>query len=122
MTSGFLGIALHFIKSAFKNKNRKTPNTASPKGSAVRFIDEGPSGRVVYEGEEGSFSLYWEFGGGDVLVIISMPTPEKWEAQTKISLEKRLPLLNLIGSEAIRQKNGGRGRYEIQENCILIKS
>lgn len=122
MTSGFAGIAFHFIRSVFKNNNKKSKSTTSPKGTQVRFIEEGPSGRVVYEGKEGSFGLYWEFGGGDVLVIISVPTPEKWEAQTKVPLSERTPVLNLIGSEAIRQKNGGRGRYEIQENCILIKS
>ncbi len=126
MTSGFMGIALNFIKSTFANKNNQKSfggnNSPRPAGSKVWFVDEGRSGRVGYQDDDGTFGMYWEFGGGDVIVIIWVPKEAEWEAQTKIPISKRANILNHIGSEAIRQKNGGRGRYDVQEDCILICS
>ncbi len=130
MTSGFLGIALHFIRSTFRHQKekpvRRAPAAASPgrvkDSSQVSFTREDRCGYAHYEGPEGKLKLYWEFGGGDVIQIISAPTPEEWTAQTNIPLADRIPILSFIGSEAIRQGNGGRGWFEVGENSILIRS
>jgi len=64
----------------------------------VAFSQSGGSGQAHYESEEGSFNLYWEFGGGDVLAIVNVPKPEHWLAQTGIAVERRAAVLDYIGS------------------------
>ena len=92
-------------------------------GPQVWFSNDGRSGKVGYESREGSFTMYRQFGGGDVLAIINVPSAEQWEAVTKILLEKRLPVLHFIGQKTVeRQTTGGRGSYEIVNNQILIRS
>ncbi len=125
MTSGFIGIALNFIRSSFKQQKSGKSSLAKAgqphsDGWRVRFEESGRSGRVGFEGEGRSFGMYWEFGGADVLAIIDVPTVEKWEAQTGIPLEKRAEILDFIGRETVRQKISSRGYAEIKESCILI--
>jgi hypothetical protein len=114
-----MGIAFNFIKSALKIKAPKPASTPHPNGWRVWFEEDGRSGRIGFEGEGRSFSMYFEFGGGDVVVIIDVPPPAKWEVQTHILLEKRLPILNFVGSETVRQKASGC-RYELSDNAIYI--
>lgn len=108
----------------FIYKKQKSPNMEQtlhePK---VLFSANGREGEVSYESKEGSFKMYWEMGGNDVLAIISVPTEERWEAATKISLASRESILHFIGKKAVEQQTtSGNGTYEIQENCIIIKS
>lgn len=91
-------------------------------GPLVTFTQEGRSGSFSYSSGAGSFSSWWEFGGGDVIAILSIPNPAYWEKETGIPLAERTAILQYIGSEAIRQQNGGRGRYEVEEDCVLIKA
>jgi hypothetical protein len=66
--------------------------------------------------------MYWEFGGGDVIALIDVPSPKHWEAKTKIPLEKRLDILHDIGRKTVAaQTADGKGSYVIQDNCIEIK-
>ena len=96
---------------------------SEPKGAKVAFSTSGRSGQVLYTGPEGSFSMYWEFGGGDVIAVIDIPDPKQWEAQTQIPLEKRMDILHFIGRKTVEaQTTGGKGAYEIQEKNILIKT
>lgn len=132
MTSGFLGIALNLIRSTFANKASKgnpsggggsKQNPIKPgRGGSVWFVDQGREATGTYQDLDGSVDMYIEFGGGDVIVIIHVPNAAEWVAQTGIPIARRATVLNFIGSESIRQKNGGQGRYEVQDNCILIKS
>ncbi|HMQ62010.1 MAG TPA: hypothetical protein PKE06_15155 [Flavilitoribacter sp.] len=96
---------------------------SEPKGATVAFSTSGRSGQVVYTGPEGSFAMYWEFGGGDVIAIIDIPNAATWEAQTRIPLEKRMDILHFIGRKTVEaQTTGGKGTYEIKEKNILIKT
>lgn len=89
----------------------------------VSFSTEGRSGQVMYEGPEGAFSMYWEFGTGQVIAIIDVPSAAHWEVHTQISLAKRMDILHEIGRQTVQaQTSGGRGSYEIQDSSILIKS
>lgn len=116
-----MGIAFNFIKSALKNKAPKPAITPNPNGWRVWFEEDGRSGRVGFEGEGRSFSMYWEFGGGDVVAIIDVPPPAMWEVQTHIPLEKRLPILNFIGSETVRQK-APSCRYVLNDKTMYIQN
>ncbi len=108
----------------FVFKNQKSPKMAGSKhGPKVWFSGTGREGEMGYESTEGSFKMYWELGGNDVVAIISVPSAERWEATTKIPVEKREAILHFIGAKAVEmQTTGGKGAYEIQENHIIIKS
>ncbi|MCB0631016.1 MAG: hypothetical protein R2824_15010 [Saprospiraceae bacterium] len=88
----------------------------------VSFSTEGRGGNVFYRGEEGSFSMYWEFGGGNVIAIIDVPSAKQWEVRTQIPLDKRMDILNYIGKRTVAvQTTDGKGSYVIRDNCIEIK-
>ncbi|MCW5924504.1 MAG: hypothetical protein KIS77_19450 [Saprospiraceae bacterium] len=132
MTSGYLGIVFNMVRMVFGKKGASARATQSraagpipqppPNKGRVSFTQQGPNGQVDYAGEEGSFSLYWEYGGGDALAIIYVPKAEEWEAQTKIPLSKRQEILHHIGSEAIRQNTGGKGRFELDGGWLVVKA
>lgn len=96
-------------------------NDKEEKGAQVSFSNEGRGGQVFYRGKAGAFAMYWEFGGGDTIAIIDIPSEQHWETQTKIPLEKRMDILHFIGKKTVQvQTTGGKGAYEIQDNCILL--
>lgn len=99
-------------------------NLFSKNSPQVSFHDgPGPSGRVIFRHDGITIDLYREFGGGDVLAIIDAPTPKNWPTATGTPLEKRAEILNFIGKKAVeKQTAAGRGRFEVQDNCILIFS
>ena len=89
-------------------------------GPKVSFSSSGRSGHVVYDGPEGQLRMYYEFGGGDVIAIIDVPTEAKWATATAIPLEKRMDVLHFVGKTAVQQQTRN-GSYEIQDACILIR-
>ncbi len=93
------------------------------KAPKLWFSQEGRGGDYGYESGDGHFSSWWEFGGGDTLAILSIPTAEFWEAQTGIPLAKRAEVLDFIGRETVRQQTtSGRGTFEVQDGFILIRA
>ena len=89
----------------------------------VSFTTEGRSGQFTYQSQEGRFTSYWEFGGGDYLAILYLPSEEQWEAKTGLPLAKRAEVLDLIGRETVRQQTtNGKGRFELDGNYILIRN
>ncbi|MBI1226531.1 MAG: hypothetical protein GC192_14955 [Bacteroidetes bacterium] len=129
MTSGFMGIAFNFIKSAmrssannqghqpFKPKPSTVPN---PNGYKVGYETTGREGKVIFEGEGQRFAMYWEFGGGDVITIVYVPPVEKWVEHTHIPLEKRQEVLDFIGRETVRLKISSNGSYKLENNTLLF--
>ncbi len=104
-------------------KNIRMPRSLSgfrPGGQRVSFAFSGRDGEAYYSAPEGSFRMYLEFGGGNVVVIISVPTPQNWVAETGIPLERRESVLRFIGQEAITTQNAGRGSFGIGDDAILI--
>lgn len=53
---------------------------------------------------------------------IYVPNADEWEAATQIALAHRSEILHFIGSEAIRQNNGGRGNYALEGNWIVVRA
>lgn len=97
-----------------------TPAGENSGDRKVRFSSSGRSGHVLYESPEGQLRMYYEFGGGDVVAIIDVPSEAKWAAATAIPPEKRLEVLHFVGKSVVQQQTRN-GSYEIQDNCILIR-
>ena len=87
----------------------------------LEYISQGRDGYVVYKDETSTIKFYFEFGGGNCVAIIFVPTADKWESNTKRSLEERENILNYVGQQATKDQTKN-GRFKIQDNCIEIYS
>lgn len=86
----------------------------------IHYTSEGRSGNLYFESDETTFNVWWEFGGGDALAIINIPSEKTWEALTKLPLDKRDAVLDYIGAQVIHDQASGRGTYEISDNFLTI--
>jgi hypothetical protein len=86
----------------------------------IRYTSEGRSGSLYFESDETTFDLWWEFGGGDALAIINIPTERTWVALTKLPLDKRDAILDYIAAQVINDQASGRGRCEISDDFLTI--
>lgn len=86
----------------------------------LNYSTEGRGGTVFFESDETNFDMWWEFGGGDALAIIDIPSEQHWVARTNLPLEKRAAILDYIGQQVIQDQASGRGTYEISDNCLTI--
>lgn len=88
----------------------------------LRYSDYGRGGTIYFESPDTQFDMWWEFAGGDALVIVDIPTPEQWEERTKLPLERREYVLTFIGEQILIDKNGGTGSFIIGENVLTFYS
>lgn len=68
---------------------------------------DGRGGTIYYDNSYGSISFYWEFGGGDCIAIIFLPTDAEWRSAFGAAAEQKDQFLEYIGAEIIRQKAPG---------------
>ena len=108
------------LLNGFRNLFGAPAGGENARGRNVSFDSSGRSGYVTYDSPEGRLRMYYEFGGGDVIAIIDVPTEAKWAAATAIPLEKRMEILHFVGKTAV-QLQTRNGSYEIQDACILIR-
>jgi len=75
---------------------------------AVEIIEEGRSGWIRYsEGAFHAHRFYWEFGGGEAVVLISVPTAEQWPSVVPWAAKRRTEILDRVAIEACRQRCRG---------------
>ena len=95
--------------------------SANAGAARVSYSSDGRSGRVLYKSPEARFALYYEFGGGDCVACIDVPSPEKWESHTGLPLARRDEVLQFIGTQVVKdQTTGGRGYFKIEGNWLNI--
>lgn len=71
----------------------------------ITIIEHGRDGHVEYtEGLSRTIRGYWEFGGQDVIVIISMGSQREWENAHAWVGDRRGGILRTIADEVIRQR------------------
>lgn len=89
------------------------------KNARVSYDDQGRCGYVNFLGKKTVHRFYWEFGVGNPLVVIDIPTVALWEKQTNLPLAIRMPVLEFIGKQAVRDKADGH-QFRIDDNAIVI--
>ncbi len=70
----------------------------------VSISQQGREGYVTYHEDLRSISGYQEFGGGDVVAIVSMGNVADWRKQHAWALDRRAEILRYVADEVIRQK------------------
>lgn len=91
---------------------------------SVTITEKGREGEVTYR--EGSYAItgYQEFGGADVVAIVSMGSVDDWRAHHGWAVDRRAQILRFVADEVVRQKAPGcaaeidetRGRVVIRNN------
>ena len=127
----WISIVASLINATFRTPASKPPTTpvAPPTlhpalaGASLAYASNGRDGRVVFNHPKTSFDLYYEFGGNDVLAIISVPTPEHWTRDTRLPLSLRPATLDFIAHQVIRDQTTKPGaRFTIEPDAIMIYS
>lgn len=104
-----------------KFKGQKPVRSAHAWGQRLRYADYGRGGTIYYESTEGDFDMWWEFGGGNAVVIVDIPSLEQWEARTKLPLSKRAEVLQFIGEQIIADKmSSSNASFVIGDNVITF--
>ena len=86
----------------------------------LHYSDSGRGGTIRFESNERSFEMWWEFAGGDALVILDIPTKEQWTKLTGLPREKRKEVLTFIGEQIVVDNISGTGSFIIGENVITF--
>lgn len=125
----WMGLVSSIVTAAFPERRRQRVGTAAPiepppglEGARVTYVNEGRSGRVVFSQGMQSFDMYFEFGGGDVVAAIDVPSEAEWGAKTGIPVAMRGAILEFVGRSVVRdQTSGGNGSFEVQEACVVVR-
>lgn len=120
----WLGVAFTMIRMTFgREKSAGGARSAALGGTRVSYRQDGRSGYVVFSQSVKSFEMYFEFGGGDVVACIDVPSALEWERRTGFPLEMRQRILEFIGDRVVKDQVAmSEGRYEIHDDHMLIKS
>jgi len=86
----------------------------------IRVTDSGRSGAVHFESRETSFELWWEFGFGKALIVVEVPSVEKWEKITQLPLERRISVLSFIGEQLVLKETYDEGSFLMEGNALTI--
>lgn len=104
--------------SAYGGEN---PKRLRIEGSpTLRYDDQGRGGLIQFQSRATTFNLWWEFAGGDALVIVEIPTADQWESRTRLPLEQRERTLTYIAEQIVEDKISGNGSFIIGENVITL--
>jgi hypothetical protein len=88
----------------------------------VNIINQGQSGRVQYiEGflKKNICEFYFEFGGGDTVAIITIPTEEKWDAAYPWASGRRKEIVTFV-AEQVRRTQASSSTVVWEPNCFRL--
>lgn len=86
----------------------------------LQYSSQGRSGLIRFSNNLTSFDLWWEFGGGNALALIDIPSEKDWETITKIPLAKRDETLRFIAEQVIQDQASGNGTYSWDDRTLTI--
>lgn len=88
----------------------------------VEIPNGGRAGYVGYYEDFHAASFYWEYGGGDVVVIIHAGKAESWDSQYPWAVNRRHEILKRVAQEVIRQKaHSCKAEIDEQGGFIYIR-
>ena len=85
----------------------------------LEYIHEGRGGYVVYKDGQDDIKLFFEYGGGNCVAIIYVPTIDEWTIKTNRPLVDRNAILTFVAEQTIKDK-AAKSYYELSDTCIEI--
>jgi hypothetical protein len=86
----------------------------------VEVISHGRSGLVHYREGGNAHTFDWDLGGGDVILVVYVPTPAAWDAAVPWAARRRTEVLERLARILCRQQFP-RGRFEIEDQWINVR-
>lgn len=124
--AGWLNVPVDFVENIRvvldrNNYSKEKPKRLQLEGNPkLRYSDSGRGGTIYFESATAKFDLWWEFAGGDALVIVDIPTVEQWETRTKLPLDQRNAVITFIGEQIVEDKISGRGSFIVGANVLTF--
>jgi len=89
---------------------------------SLLYNNQGRGGTVIYKDNTSTIHFDFEFGGGDCIAIIFIPSEKYWETQTGRSLSERKDILEFVAVQSAKDQTFN-GTYKILDSFIeLYKS
>jgi hypothetical protein len=86
----------------------------------VAYDNQGRSGTVIFYRNDLVLHFPFEFGGGETLAVVTVPSAEGWEEETNLPLTDRQPTLEFVAKRVIRDQ-ASNCTYLIGPEEIVIK-
>jgi len=87
----------------------------------LEYLNQGRGGYVVYKDGQNDIKLFFEYGGGNCVAIIYVPTTEEWITKTNRPVVDRIPILTFVAEQAIKDQ-APKCHYELSDTCIEIST
>jgi hypothetical protein len=111
-----LAVTITVILIRHNYKGRVKPDAMN---RSLHYLSEGKGGSVIYKDDLSELKFYYEFGGGDCVVIIFIPNDENWKAETNRNIEDKNAIIEFIARQAIHDQVRG-GTYKIEDDYINL--
>ena len=88
----------------------------------INVIQKGPSGTVQYiEGflKKNVCEFYFEFGGGDTVAIIWIPSENEWDAKYPWAGGRRKEIITFMAEE-VRRKQSPKSKIVWEDKCFRL--
>jgi len=85
----------------------------------LKYINEGRGGYVIYKDEVGELKFFFEYGGGNCVVIIYVPSANEWTNKTNRPLTQRQNVLTFVAERSISDQ-AHNCFYVLSNMCIEI--
>jgi len=86
----------------------------------LEYIEQGRIGYVVYKDRQGDIRFSYEFGGGNCVAFINVPTVAEWTNKTNRPIVLRQEILQFVAEQTIKDKTKNC-YYELYDNHIAIR-
>ncbi len=70
----------------------------------LEYINEGRCGYIVYKDGLADIKLFFEYGGGNCVAIIYVPTNNEWTNKTNRPITERNSILTFVAEQAIKDQ------------------
>ncbi len=87
----------------------------------LHYFNQGRGGTVLYKDDTSEIRFDFEFGGGNCVAIIFIPSPAAWVKATNRMAEERDEIIEFVAKQAIHDQVSG-GYYKILDDYIEIFS
>ncbi len=102
----------------YHNLNRRYTKNKKMTES-LKYQTEGRGGVVIYSSSSSTLRFQFEFGGGNCVAIIFIPSTNEWESETGRSIDERQPILEFVARQAL-QDQASDGWFEIKDQYIEL--
>lgn len=83
------------------------------------YHNQGRGGTVVYKDAVSEIRFDFEFGGGNCVAIIFIPSPDTWDAATNRALSEREEIVTFVAKQSLHDQVS-QGYYQISEQYIEL--